>query len=348
MAMVMETMKPMKRKKRHHNRKTIVVCSVLCVLVAAVLAVFVWQTLERQRSYKVTSGNRVDVGSGYRNVTYKGKKYQYNTLVTTVLYAGLDSMGQLKASTAYGDKARADSIYVVVLDKKAGQMSVLALSRDLMTEIRRYSRTGKSLGNYVTHLGYAYSYGDGGKVSCENLRDAVSELLGGIPIQEYVVSNQSSIADINDLVGGVTVTVPNDDLTGRYPELTEGAEVTLNGDIAYDFLHYRDTETDFSNESRMERQRAYINGYIGLFQKQLKQNPEDTWEKIQKMENYIQTSITRNKYLTLAKLIGQIDFDDSDYYTLKGQDQQGELHDEFFYDEEALQETILELFYEEI
>lgn len=86
-------------------------------------------------------------------------------------------------------------------------MSILALNRDTMTEIRRYTRTGEDMGTYVSHLGYAYSYGDGGEVSCEDLKEAVEKLLG-ISIDEYVVTNQSSITSINDLVGGVTVTVP--------------------------------------------------------------------------------------------------------------------------------------------
>ena len=57
--------------------------------------------------------------------------------------------------------------------------------------IRRYSRSGSDMGTYVSHLGYAYSYGDGGEVSCEDLREAVSNLLGGIPVNEYAVTNRS-------------------------------------------------------------------------------------------------------------------------------------------------------------
>ena len=37
----------------------------------------------------------------------------------------------------------------------------------------------------------------------------------------------------------------------------------------------------------------------------------------------------------------------SDFYTLQGENKTGELHDEFEVDQEALQQLVVELFYEE-
>ena len=74
---------------------------------------------------------------------------------------------------------------------------------------------------------------------------------------------------------------------------------------------------------------------------------EDRWTDLSNMEDYLQTSITRNKYLDLVSLIQDLEFSDENYDQLAGQDQQGELHDEFIPDEDALQEEIIKLFYEE-
>ena len=216
------------RRWLRKNKKLAIGSAVICIAALAAGGTFLHQERAAQSVMHVTAGNSVDMKSGYRRITYQGKEYQYNSLITTILYAGIDSEGEMKASNAYSNKARADSISLVILDKKHQRMRILALNRDTMTDIRRYSRSGSDMGTYVSHLGYAYSYGDGGEVSCEDLREAVSNLLGGIPVNEYAVTNRSSMTYINDLVGGITLTVPNNDLADQYPELKEGSTVTLD------------------------------------------------------------------------------------------------------------------------
>ena len=316
------------RRWMRHNKKFAAAAALLCIVVLSAGGFFLLHSQKEQSRLHVTAGNSVDMKGGYRTITWKDKEYQYNSLITTILYAGLDSTDPLKASETYSNKARADSISVVILDKKKKKMSILALNRDTMTEIRRYTRTGEDMGTYVSHLGYAYSYGDGGEVSCEDLKEAVEKLLG-ISIDEYAVTNQSSITSINDLVGGVTVTVPNDDLAAMYPELKKGAVVTLDDSNVKDFLQHRDTAADFSNEGRIERQQAYVTAYVDLLKNRLASEPDQLWQEIGQMNDYLQTSITKNKYLSLARLLEKVSFTDADYYRPTGKDSAGELHDEF-------------------
>ena len=335
------------RRWMRHNKKFAAAAALLCIVVLSAGGFFLLHSRREQSRLHVTAGNSVDMKGGYRTITWKDKEYQYNSLITTVLYAGLDSTDPLKASETYSNKARADSISVVILDKKKKKMSILALNRDTMTEIRRYTRTGEDMGTYVSHLGYAYSYGDGGEVSCEDLKEAVEKLLG-ISIDEYAVTNQSSITSINDLVGGVTVTVPNDDLAAMYPELKKGAVVTLDDSNVKDFLQHRDTAADFSNEGRIERQQAYVTAYVDQLKNRLASEPDQLWQEIGQMNDYLQTSITKNKYLSLARLLEKVSFTDADYYRPTGKDSAGELHDEFYVDEDALKQLVIDLFYEEV
>lgn len=335
------------RRWMRHNKKFAAAAALLCIVVLSAGGFFLLHSQKEQSRLHVTAGNSVDMKGGYRTITWKVKEYQYNSLITTILYAGLDSTAPLKASETYSNKARADSVSVVILDKKKKKMSILALNRDTMTEIRRYTRTGEDMGTYVSHLGYAYSYGDGGEVSCEDLKEAVEKLLG-ISIDEYAVTNQSSITSINDLVGGVTVTVPNDDLAAMYPELKKGAVVTLDDSNVKDFLQHRDTAADFSNEGRIERQQAYVTAYVDLLKNRLASEPDQLWQEIGQMNDYLQTSITKNKYLSLARLLEKVSFTDADYYRPTGKDSAGELHDEFYVDEDALRQLVIDLFYEEV
>ena len=156
------------------------------------------------------------------------------------------------------------------------------------------------------------------------------------------------MTEINDLVGGVTVTVPNDDLADQYPDLVQGAQVTLDESNIEAFLRYRDTATDFSNEGRIQRQQTYITAYIGQFKQLLQEDLETAWNKSTEMSDHLQTSITRNKYLGLAKLLESVSFTDADYYRPEGTDQLGDLHDEFYLDEDAWEKMVLDLFYEPV
>lgn len=338
------------RKSRHHRKKQkmLILGLAAAVIFVGLAATVVVNKLKEQKNYHVTGANSVDVGVGYRYTEYNGKKYQYNNRVTTLLYADLDSFDELKQTATYGDKARADSIMLIVLDEASKKMSVVAINRDTMTDVHRFSRNGGDLGTYVTHLGYAYANGDGGTASCENLKTAVSNLFNNLPIDGYMVSNQTSIVMINDLVGGVTVTVPNNDLATQYPELTEGNIVTLDESNVRAYVQQRDTAVDFSNEGRIERQKSFVLSLMDEFGTLVRDNSTQVWDELEECSNWMQTDITKNKYLSLAYAFSQTNLAPDSYYILEGEDQLGELHDEFYYDEDALQELIIKLFYREI
>lgn len=346
-----------RRHNRHHHRKSrhqrkkqkmLILGLAAAVIFVGLAATVVINKLKEQKNYHVTGANSVDVGAGYRYTEYNGKKYQYNNRVTTLLYAGLDSFDELKQTATYGDKARADSIMLIVLDEVSKKMSVVAINRDTMTEVHRFSRKGDDLGVYVTHLGYAYTNGDGGEASCENLKTAVSTLFNNLPIDGYMVSNQTSIVMINDLVGGVTVTVPNDDLAAKYPELTTGNVVTLDESNVRAYVQQRDTAVDFSNEGRIERQKSFVLSFMDEFGAMVKVDASSVWDSLEACSDWMQTDITKNKYLSLADAFSNTNLTPDSYYILEGEDQLGELHDEFYYDEDALQELIIKLFYREI
>lgn len=113
-------------------------------------------------------------------------------------------------------------------------------------------------------------------------------------------------------------------------------------------LQYRDTEEEFSNEGRIERQQAYITAYVDQLKAVLQNDLESVWEKQEDKEKYIQTSITKNKYLNLANLLEMMEFSDADFYRPEGENVEGEAHDEFYVDEEALRQKVIDIFYEEV
>lgn len=325
------------------NHKSACVAIFLLVVVLVGGGFWMYRNKRSQDGLQVRSANPVDVGSGYRQIEYEGKHYRFNNRVTTILYAGIDSEGEIETKTAYAGAPRADSISLVVMDELNARITIIAFNRDTMTDIHKYTVDGKDRGAFTDHLAFAYTYGDGGTVSCRNLCRAVSDLLYGIPINGYVISNRTSLPMLGEAIGPVQVVVPNGDLEDE--GFIEGETVTIDSDNLMTFVRTRDIGVDLSNVTRMERQQAYINAAIDKIVDLLTNDTNTAWRFIEDAETCVLTDITRNRYLDLTKVLKNTHYTADNYYTPEGIQVVGARHDEFYPDRDALYEKVLELFY---
>ena len=319
------------------------VAAILLVVVLAATAFWMRRDMKSRMRYQVTSGRKVDVGAGYQNIMYNGKAYRYNNRVTAILYAGIDSNEPLEARTAYTAAPRADSVSLVVLDELNERISIVALNRDTMTGIHKYTVDGKDRGVFTDHLSLSFAYCDGGEMSCKNLCQAVSDLMYGIPISGYVVSNIATLPMVGELVGPVDVVVPNDDLADM--GYAAGQTVTVDSDNLMEYVRSRDTAQDFSNVGRMQRQQSYVDGAIDKIMQLLTEDANTAWDFVQRAEDSVLTDITRNRYLNLTKILKHTHYSADDYYTPEGEQVVGRRYDEFYPDMDALQEKVIDLFY---
>lgn len=195
-------------------------------------------------------------------VSRNGRKYMYRQEMINFLCMGIDRTTQLVPDeTEIGDNGQADAIFLVALNPAAGTMKALGISRDTMTEIKTYDHQGNYVGRKKNHLGLAFSYGNGAEKSGELMKDAVSRLLYDLPIHGYVAVNLNAIGKLNDSVGGVTVTLPQDmELAGE--SFLAGQTVTLNGAQAVTFVQKRDVHQEGSNNLRMIRQKQYAEAFL--------------------------------------------------------------------------------------
>lgn len=84
------------------------------------------------------------------------------------------------------------------------------IPRDTMTEIPITNKERTLHDTKITQLTMAYAYGDGREGSCENMVESVQKLLCGFTIDQYMAVDTTVVAQLNDAVGGVTVTIPTD------------------------------------------------------------------------------------------------------------------------------------------
>lgn len=280
----------------------------------------------------------------YRN----GKTYQYNEDIITILCMGIDKKTEsFEKQETSGKSGQADSIFLLVLNPDTGKMEMISVSRDAMTEIQNYDYQGNYIGDSVNHLGLAYAYGDGEEKSCELMVDAVSNLFFDLPIQAYCAINLTAAEKLNEAVGGVTVTVP-EDLTKQDPELKEGATVKLEGDQVLTFIQSRDSYAQGSNNKRMERQKQYALNFLSQAKSAMKKDVTLPVTLYHELSENMVTNINLDNAVYLATLMADMELTEEGFYTVQGEVKQGSVYEEFYVDDEKLQEMILDIFYKEV
>lgn len=278
-------------------------------------------------------------------VYYNGKTYIENSDVSAYLFMGVDKSGELNPDDAhYREGGQADVQLVLVVDEAKESYAILQLNRDTMTKVQVLSYSGTPMEKVVQQIALAYAYGDGGESSCENAVQAVSDFLYGIEIKGYASLVLDAIPVLNDWVGGVTVTV-KDDFSQVDPSLVMGETITLNGQQAYNYIRYRFNVADETNVSRMARHREYLAGLSKQLEAKLSQDINQINDLYKELEPYMVTDMSSG---AIIKLINKCrNYTNEGIITIDGEVVQGEQFMEFYPDETAVKDMVMQLFYKE-
>lgn len=283
-------------------------------------------------------------------IRYNGKTYQYKENLMNILCLGIDSRDGIAKEKTPGKAGQADCVILAVLDDDAKTIQLINISRDSMVPVHVYATDGSFVEDRTEQLALQYAYGNGRDWSCQLMEEAVSDLFYGLPIHGYCALSMNSIADLNDAVGGVTVTVP-EELAELKPNLfTAGETVTLKGDLAYHFVHDRAYKSaDFaSNNKRIARQKRYAIAFVNQLKQGMKEDMTLPVKLYQTAEKQMVTSISLDQAVYLCTEYMNCSFDTENIYTIDGTVTMGEKYAEFNVDDDALYQLILDVFYEEV
>lgn len=190
-------------------------------------------------------------------VELNGTLYVPKKNIETYLFMGVDADGKVKKAEDYGQSGQCDVIMVLVRDLSKATYQTLVIDRNTMCEVKSLDLDGSYLATTTNQIALAHADGDGLEISCENVVDAVSNLLHGQKIDGYAALNMGAIGTINNLVGGVTVTI-EDDFSQADPSLKMGETITLTDEQAVTYVRGRMNVGDGTNENRMHRQSEYM------------------------------------------------------------------------------------------
>ena len=165
----------------------------------------------------------------------------------------------------------------------------------------------------------AYAYGDGREGSCENMVESVQKLLCGFTIDQYMAVDTTVVAQLNDAVGGVTVTIPTDGMEKKDPAFVKG-----------------------------NQQQEYITQYFQAVKAASKTDSQIVVHLFDMIQDYMVTDMTKDQYVKIAMdgmEAGSLTSED--FYTVPGVEEITEKYDVYRADRQAAIQIILDLFYRE-
>ncbi|MBR5126034.1 MAG: LCP family protein [Oscillospiraceae bacterium] len=287
-----------------------------------------------------STGNMEDTTAS-KTIERNGVKYFPRQDITVIMVLGIDKYGVVEPSGSYNNDGDADMVALLIFDETNKTVSAVCLNRDTMLEMPVLGIGGRQAGTIYQQLTLAHTYGSGLEDSCENMKTTVSNFLNGLHIDYYFSMNMDAISILNDAVGGVTVNV-TDDFSNLDPSITMG-EVTLQGQQAINFVRTRKGLGDQLNISRMERQRAYINGFMDALQEKLEKSDSFALNTYSRISPYIVTDISSNAFNGILQRYS--DYELKEIVSPEGENVHGSEYMEFYVDEEALDDLILRSFY---
>ena len=321
---------------RRHG-KSIMIILLVCFLLAAGLMAGLY-LLGKWQSAPGVPAAETDDPNGLRD---NGGRYLKNDAIETVLLMGLDRFGDQPADSV--DAQQADMLLLLILDRNSGTCTPLHINRDTMCTIYQLDAMGEPFMPLNGQICLAHAYGSGGRDSCRNQVRAVSELLYDTPIDHYASVTMDAVGIINNLVGGVTVTVL-DDLSALDSALVQGETVTLQGDQALTYVRARMGLADPTNLNRMKRQQQYLTALQQKFTQELAENDDLSRQIVTAVSDDMVSDFTVNSMSNFVDMATTYTF--TPIREIAGEAVYSEDRSpEFYADEDALYQTVVDLFY---
>ncbi len=277
-------------------------------------------------------------------ILYNGKKYEYRRDVMSILVMGIDKKAAVSAGKDAMDGGQADALFLLLTDPEEERIYVVGINRNSMADVDVFDREGTYSETRMMQIALQHGYGDGLEQSCERQCAAVSRLLRGIPVHAYVALNIAGVPDLNDAIGGVDVTVL-EDVSEDGIVLRAGEERHLSGKEAYVYVMDRDVNVFDSNSLREKRQKQYLSAYASCLKKKLKEDPTAVIGLYSAASDYMVTDIDLSRALYLAGELAGYEFSAANIESLPGRTVQGEVFEEYYLDDEAVRDMIVERFY---
>lgn len=269
------------KKKKHPIRRTILIILALVLAVFVGLCIYIFSGLNT--SDITTDPSELGIRDGYESHG-----------VENIALFGVDSRDS-------SDTGRSDAIMILSVDKWHNSIKISSLLRDSRVKID---------GHGYDKLAHAYAYG-GPTLAMKTINQNFD-----LDVQEYITVNFEQLADIIDAVGGIDLTITEEErvatngILASTPgitteEIKSSGTVHLNGQQATAYARIRKLDSD---SMRASRQQTVLET---VFNKIMDLSPLEYPSFIKDMLSLVETSLSYGDILSLAPvmLFGKPEFE---------------------------------------
>lgn len=306
------------------------------ILLMVVVAIYKNNKLNERMSLQSTNIQKEIRYQDYSYINYQGIDYKYKKNIKTLLFMGID---QYRDTDIAG---RSDTITLGILNDTEETITLISISRNTVCQVEMVDKVSGETAFYDAQITLQYAYGDGAHESCKLSSDAVSRLLYGIPIDYYFSMDLDGIDRVVDSIGNIPVYM-YDDFTHINPLFVKGTTIEMDGDQIESFVRYRNRWVSGGNEERTLRQDAFIKALLEKLREKTEGSTSKTLAIWDELTPYSCTNLNTDQIekLMLYEMQDVV-------YKVPGETRSNGDYDEYYVNDELLQELLIVLFYEQV
>ena len=108
--------------------------------------------IQKKKAAEAASAKATAEADDSNTVTWQGKTYKYNQNLSNYLLLGVDKRTPAETRVGKADAGQADALFLLSLNLKTKEMTMISIPRDTMTDVESFDLEGKSLGKSKDHI----------------------------------------------------------------------------------------------------------------------------------------------------------------------------------------------------
>lgn len=284
-------------RKMSHTTKLIALCAIVAyIIIFAAIFVFtpIFDEPENEDGYGDLTGRFLPKPS----MSYKGQEYVFRSSdVENILVLGVDGKRGIGKEARL--RGQSDFMMLLSVNKRNKLITPIIIDRDTMAAVQLYGIFGDPAGTDVMQICLAHSFSNDDVTGGQNAVQAVSALLGELPIEHYITMDIPGIVLLNDAVGGIEITL-QDDFSQLDPAMRTGETLVLKGEQAELFVRGRMGLLYGTNHFRVQRQTQYLSPMINKLSALIRQDSDIVNTLLDTLDTHIESSLSRAEIIRSA------------------------------------------------
>ncbi len=205
------------------------------------------------------------------------KEYENHESIKNIALFGIDA--------EEGQAGRSDSIMIATIDPAHNKVKITSIMRDSYVNIPDYG---------MDKINHAYAFG-GPTLAIRTLNENF-----GLNIENFVSVNVSSLPQIIDTLGGITIDITDEEIS-HISGISSAGPTLLNGEQALAYSRIR-----YASGGDYERTHRHRNVMSAVFKKALEASPTSYPSMLNNILPLVQTNLSSGDFISLATKVASM------------------------------------------